>query len=191
MAEVLNDFFYIEIRHLRPPQYPSRGFSLSGTISMVHTCRVLDIDFELHNVTAEGYIHLRYTVPVSNKEQNCRITLDHTPAHFGGYRTWFIFPETGARAAKLYLDPERGIFVSQRAIEALYASQMYGDYDRAVAMKHKLAGRLEEPYLSKPKGMHYKTYAKILDRYEHYDRTCKEIIAKRMEAFSNRFKSKI
>jgi hypothetical protein len=179
---------FIDIAKLRPKAAPSVGYKAAGTISISHPAHELDVHFALEILnTGKGTIRLLYIDPVSGRALNYEVALDTTPAYFGGYRLWFICPDTGARAVKLYLNPQDGFFVSRHALRSLgglYASQIYGDYDRAIAMKNKTARRLSMPCPLKPKGMHYRTYERILSRYEHYHGKCQKIIANQMDRFA-------
>jgi hypothetical protein len=180
----INDLYFLEIKYLRPPTAPSIGYSARGTVSISYFRQNLDIIFEICNAAeSEAFLHLSYIAPQTSAEMDYKISLDHTRAYFGGYRTWFVCPVTGNRAAKLYLDPQNERFVSHRAIDALYESQLNSDYDRALAMKNKVAAKLEL-CLSKPNGMHQKTYQKILDRYARYNKKCYSIITEKMQRFT-------
>lgn len=97
-----------------------------------------------------------------------------TRPHHGGVRWWFLCPVSGRRARVLYLPPGAGRFAGQRAYGLAYRSQRQTRGDR-IAAKTQAAHRklgvdavdlLDMPDCSKPKGMHWRTYSRLLGEIE-------------------------
>ena len=97
------------------------------------------------------------------------ILLDWTPCNFGGQRPWFIC-WCGRRAALLYLVNK--YFRCRKCLGLIHASVNESKPDRAYRKMLKIRRRLGcsddimEPISFKPKGMHYKTFRRLLDEYE-------------------------
>lgn len=96
------------------------------------------------------------------------ILLGKTPCNYGGHRYWFICPSCGKRQAVLY--SPAGLFRCRKCHGLPYSSQMESNSDRASRKANKLRKRLggEEgalnPIPSRPKGMHNKTYDRIVSQ---------------------------
>ena len=94
-----------------------------------------------------------------------------TPLKLGGQRRWFQCLKCGRRCRILY---GGGRFRCRRCRRVRYASQSETKADRATRAMFKIVKRLDPkeecndlPF--KPKGMHWSTYNRLADRYEHYD----------------------
>jgi hypothetical protein len=90
------------------------------------------------------------------------IRLERTSCHFGGSRIWFTCPHCGRRAANLYL-AKNGWFC-RKSLRLTYASQSEDVKDRMWRRKRKLESKLLED-MEKPKGMHWETYNRIIDKW--------------------------
>lgn len=100
-----------------------------------------------------------------------RIRLDQTPCNFGGHRYWFICPDCGKRVGVLH-----GIrFLCRHCHNLAYASQNETASDRLLRKTRKLRRRLgvseimTVPVLFKPKGMHQKTFDKLLRQHRQLE----------------------
>jgi hypothetical protein len=103
--------------------------------------------------------------------QEERVSLIATPCRFGGVRWWWLCPATGRRCSKLYL-PNGGLrFLSRGrgAYELDYMSHRGPVVTRLLRRSHRLRKKLDLADSSadasppqKPKGMHWKTYLRIL-----------------------------
>ena len=85
---------------------------------------------------------------------------------------WFRCPSIrcGRRAAILYLGSR--YFACRRCYRLAYQSQSETRWDRAQRAANKVAGRLIEDrkgYLVKPKRMRWKTYERLIERFQAYD----------------------
>jgi hypothetical protein len=108
-----------------------------------------------------------------------RIALEAAPRHFGGRQWYFVCPRTGLRASVLWRPPGARSFASRHAWgrQVAYGSQFETPYDRALSAAHdiryKLGGKiyvsLDEISPPKPKGMHSRTYERIVGKCEGYE----------------------
>lgn len=117
---------------------------------------------------ADMWIRLRYTQTCQNEKHDMdyKVRLATTTPHYGGKRFWFICPQTGKRTSILYSPPGSKWFASRHAYNLKYASQSEGPHDRVISRKFRLQGKLGgENYYRKPKGMHQKTYDRLLGKY--------------------------
>jgi len=100
-----------------------------------------------------------------------RIELTQTPCHLGGARTWFVCPAVGCgrRAAILY---GGAVFACRHCYRLNYRSQRESPGNRAARRAEALRDRLGWPggifdgTGNRPKGMHRRTYRRLLARYE-------------------------
>lgn len=117
-----------------------------------------------------GFIILRYRVTTPNTEAEdlmYRVGLSWTPCNFGGQRPWFLCPAVGCgrRVALLYLDR---YFVCRHCLNLAYASQQetkeYRLMHKAHAIRRRLGGSTSplDSLPDKPRGMHYRTYYRLL-----------------------------
>ena len=106
------------------------------------------------------------------KNQNYPVLLEWTACNYGGLRAWFKCPANacGRRVAKLHLG-SAGIFACRHCYQLAYASQRENADDRATRQADKIRDRLGwQPGIlngpgDKPKGMHWRTYQRLV--YEH------------------------
>jgi len=102
------------------------------------------------------------------------VWLQTTDCHFGGVRYWFTCPATGCgrRVAVLYLGGK--IFACRHCYQLAYKSQRETISDRGYRGAGKVRKRLGwEPGIvnppgNKPKGMHWKTYYRLLAKHNGY-----------------------
>ncbi|KAA0909831.1 hypothetical protein FLO80_19900 [Aquicoccus porphyridii] len=98
-----------------------------------------------------------------------------TPCHYGGHRTWFACPARGCgrRVAVLY---GGRIFACRHCYQLAYPSQREKSFERSQRRVEKIQERLgwsadpELMYGQKPKGMHWRTYHRLVEEMEHWDR---------------------
>ncbi len=120
-------------------------------------------------------VHFVYTHTDEYGEQENieqKIYLERTPCHFGGCRPWFTCPNCGRRVGLLV--GEGRLFACRKCYNLPYASQMESDSDRAARRIRKVQKRLGNPswenvidtWFPKPKGMHWKTYHRIVAQIE-------------------------
>lgn len=127
-------------------------------------------------VAAEHYFRLQYTH--NGRPVDYTILLSRTPCNYGGSRVWAICPAMGCthRVAVLYLSG--ALFVCRHCTGQLYASQSesasWRDSRQSWKLRQQLgcawgADDIPAAYIAKPKGMHWKTYARMVARLERVD----------------------
>jgi hypothetical protein len=95
-----------------------------------------------------------------------RVPLDQTPCNYGGERQWFLCPHCRKRVAILYCPSDR--FLCRHCYGLPYASKNENHTDRMLRKVWKIRARLGGsdnltiPILQKPKGMHWKTFDRLL-----------------------------
>lgn len=117
-----------------------------------------------------------YTVPI-----------DRTDCNFGGKRPWFICPGVfngracKRRVVKLYR--RDGCFLCRHCHDLTYeARQSRNRYAvtlrRCQSIRRRLGGstNLMEPFPKRPKGMHFKTYMKLLQEHNRAQRECNHLL---------------
>ena len=99
------------------------------------------------------------------------VHLAWTKTHFGGERVWFVCPGCARRCRVLFGGAR---FRCRTCHGVRYGSQAETKAGRAVRGMFKIVGRLypkadfnELP--PKPRGMHWRTYERLADRYQAYD----------------------
>jgi hypothetical protein len=111
-----------------------------------------------------------------NEDISYAVPLTWSPCNFGGFRPWFVCPgvvkgvSCGRRVAMLYLKGR--YFLCRHCHDLTYASRQ--ETGRIAALhkcrriRRRLGGstNLTEPFPEKPKGMHHKTYWRLLLEYE-------------------------
>jgi hypothetical protein len=133
---------------------PGTCFSWNGVTVQVQSGRA-HMSYRLRRGIAEG----------QNVSES--IPLTWTPCHYGGQRPWFHCPgwRCDRRVAKLYLGG--GAFRCRYCLDLGYESQRETPAFRLLAKTQNIRLRLggsaslTEPFLSKPKGMHGHTFARL------------------------------
>lgn len=128
-----------------------------------------------------GRLRLVYRVSPEGEDPediDMPITIDWTPCHLGGKRPFFICPcvvngrACNRRVAKLFL--AQRYFLCRHCHRVAYASQSETPVDRAMRAANKLRTAMGgEPgvgsYVRKPKGMHWATYARHMEKIARGD----------------------
>ena len=105
-----------------------------------------------------------------------RVQLDRTSCHLGGMRTWFLCPMQGCgrRVAILYGGK---VFACRGCHQLTYESQRLTAGHRADAMARRVRKRLgwsggviDGLRWTKPRGMHWSTYEKLVARHRDLER---------------------
>jgi hypothetical protein len=102
-----------------------------------------------------------------------RIQLDRSSCHLGGKRVWFLCPSQGCgrRVALLYMGSS-GHFACRQCQALAYASQRETGYVRALGKMERLRDKLDwGPGIiscdrSRPKGMHRRTYVRLVAEHD-------------------------
>ena len=96
------------------------------------------------------------------------VTLQWTACHLGGRRLWFICPRCGRRVAVLW---GASTYACRHCHKLAYPSQSGALHDRLLSRALKIRDRLgwDEDSGRKPKGMHWKTFERLVREYERFD----------------------
>lgn len=145
-------------------------------------------DMPLANIKllmSTSFVRLRYST-IDGEMMDYPIYIDRTPCHYGGSRTWFLCPRCCRRAAVLFAGRH---FMCRQCHALAYAVENEGEQARLLRRANKLRGRINAPaavmtsLILKPKGMHQKTFNRILLEIEELDN---RFWLHAMEAFSVR-----
>jgi hypothetical protein len=111
------------------------------------------------------------------------VELEWTPCTFGGERPWFICPGVGCSRRVIVLYGPGKYFLCRHCYDLSYQSQrdnkMYRALHRAQDIRRRLGGsaNMTEPFPEKPKGMHWKTYERLL--WEHHEAEMEQLVGMR------------
>lgn len=100
------------------------------------------------------------------------VMLDWTGCNYGGRRPWWLCPVCGRRVAVLYSG--RGGYSCRHCAQLAYRSQRETQEDLAARRANRVRVRLGWPQGilnlpgGKPKGMHWKTYLRLLNEHTHH-----------------------
>lgn len=136
---------------------PERGSSISGVVG-VHGV----VLFYRHRNRDGEWEDIRQ--PVS---------LEWTRCHYGGERPWWTCPACRRRVAVLFAAGK--YFACRHCYDLVYPSQNEGLRDRTLRKAQKIreklggSGSMVEPFPDKPKGMHWKTYRRWVERGQAAD----------------------
>lgn len=120
-----------------------------------------------------AFLRVYYTVTDTEEKKDYKIRLERRKTQFNGWRWWFVCPYGYGRLTKLCLPYGADKFASRHAYGLQYASQSESSVDRALRKKWKIVhktGGYEYPI--KPKGMHKKTFERILDKFDAQEEIC-------------------
>ena len=96
------------------------------------------------------------------------VSLAWTNCTFGGCRAWFLCPQCGRRVAILYCP---NVIACRQCYRLTFRSQRENFLGRDFRRINKLRARLNWPsgvmhgVFSRPKGMHHKTFNRLMDIY--------------------------
>ncbi len=133
--------------------------------------KIASIDFEASLVSQEhAWARLRYIDDGQLKDY--RVQIEATTCHYGGIRWWWVCPISGQRVAKLYLPPGATTFAARKVYQLAYQIQRDTKMDRTHARQRRLYRKLggeydyyEQSPPDRPKGMHQKTYERLVADY--------------------------
>lgn len=96
------------------------------------------------------------------------IPLAESPCNYGGTRKWLTCPRCQRRCGALYSGGP--LFLCRTCYRLPYASQTKGPIDRMILRKHKLEDRIfDESGYRKRKGMHWRTFERLLEAHDELD----------------------
>ncbi|PIR39130.1 MAG: hypothetical protein COV35_04515 [Alphaproteobacteria bacterium CG11_big_fil_rev_8_21_14_0_20_39_49] len=134
--------------------------------------------------SGSSYLRLRYTNKNSDQEYDYKVHLTTTSPNYGGKRWWFICPAKGCgrRVGVLYGGK---IFACRHCYNLAYDSQNDGMHYRMLTKAQNIHRKLggsgcTMDYVKKPKGMHWKTYNRLMEEMEYYDNASMTFAAKKL-----------
>ena len=126
----------------------------------------------------------------NGNHQDYIIKLASSRPNFGEGRWWFLCPLTGKRTAKLYLALGTPIFASRKALNLSYQSQREAKPTRMIYRASDLRRKLDkfDPGSGtiiprRPKGMHHKTYSKLVSEIQSLEFQGWSIVEKQLSRF--------
>ena len=148
---------------------PGRHISGSLMWSDAHSGeKIASIDFEA-SLISEGHAWARLRYIDGGQLMDYRVQIQASPCHYGGMRWWWVCPISGLRVAKLYLPPGATTFAPRQIYRLAYRSQRDAKIDRTHARQRRLYSKLGSEYdryeqspPDRPKGMHHKTYERLI-----------------------------
>ncbi|WP_201616471.1 hypothetical protein [Psychrobacter urativorans] len=124
---------------------------------------------QLRNSSAKS-IEFSYTH--RSKPYQYSIQLSKISCNYGGHRYWWLCPKCNQRTSTLYY---AGLYVCRHCIGANYGSQLQQPIDRIYSKLNAIRAHMGwqvgviHGIGERPKGMHAKTYNRLLKEYEHLE----------------------
>lgn len=170
----------VDIRYLK-----KRGFLRTGVSGTLHwKCGGEENGF-IHFETYLTHLKLifrarEYGGKWESITQN--ILLAKTRCNFGGYRQWLVCPNCQKRVIAICGHGKR--FYCRTCYGLPYGSQRENRLDRLQRAKNKLGERIfDETGYTRRKGLHHKTYERLLTKYWELDEEIEHMIAFRLGAY--------
>jgi hypothetical protein len=174
--DVTSDYRTIDVRLMQRENLlaPGRSFVWSWTYSGEKLASI-----QVRTESDSILLHYRHKCGSRDwRHLECRVRLDWTGCSLGGRRAWMLCPspDCARRVALLYIG-DRGAVACRHCYKLAYASQRETVEDRAARRADKIRRRFGwEPGIfagegKKPKGMHWRTFNRMQEAYEH----CKNV----------------
>ena len=163
---VAEDYCFLDINYLKRNGYlrPGRssiqswtcGGKDAGSVGLIAHEDSIELDY-------------RHTHAGESEDVHYTVQLTYTSCNYGGTRPWFLCPGQGCgrRVGKLYSAGK--YFLCRHCYDLAYHSQNISEADsllrKAQAIRKRLGASLcvWDPIVSKPKGMHWKTFGRLRD----------------------------
>lgn len=182
-GETTEDYRTLDVRRLQREGLlePGRNFLWQWSVENKTIASI--------NVTVEhNRLILDYRHRSGNEEwqkKHYPINLSWTPCHFGSSRAWFICPAAGCskRVAILY---GGSIFACRQCYQLVYPSQRESTDDRSARRADKIRKRFDwelgilNGNGERPKGMHQRTYERLIRKHDAFVEMSLAGIAKRL-----------
>jgi hypothetical protein len=116
-----------------------------------------------------------------------QIRFTTTPLNFGGCRVWMLCPRCAGRARVMFAGV--GKIGCRRCLRVRYQSQCGDAKDRAHRAIAKIENRLitRRGRFYKPKGMLWRTFHRLCDRYDHHDAVLNAGLVRAVQRLGRRF----
>ena len=186
-----DDFLWLDIRHWQRDGFLTPGQKLDWQwLQNGKKIAAIEVKVEVNQVC------LNYNYR-KNEEDWQRldypVRLQTTTCTYGGIRYWFTCPAVGCgrRVAILYLG--NNIFACRHCYKLVYQSQRETKSRRGYRGAGKIRSKLAwSPGIAnlpggKPKGMHWKTYYRLLDKHTKYFNDVYEAMVATMKKLELRF----
>ena len=159
----------VDIRFLK-----KQGFLVVGTSGTLSWSCGGEPTGNIRFITHHNFLQLLYKCRPAGGEWTDKrdiIKFDRTPCNYGNYRTWLLCPHCGKRVTSVY-----GLtsgFLCRHCYNLPYASQRENKLERMVRKMRKISVKTGgDTCHKKPKGMHWKTYNKLVTEE---NRACEHI----------------
>ena len=150
---------------LQPGYYGSLSWNRGGEPSG-------NIRFRMHENSMELIYKFRAHGAEDWQEVNETVPFTYSRQHLGGQRRWFICLSCRRKCAVLYGGTH---YRCRKCWNLAYQSQHEAPYQRALSKAQKFRQRLggspctDDSFPEKPKGMHWRTYDRLIERGEALD----------------------
>jgi len=172
---ITDDYLRLDIRHLQRVGRLKTGNRIfrwqwkfhNGSAFSISMCLKLD----------KIILSYRHKVEKDWKEKWYPVGIDWTPYNFGGQKALFLCPSQGCgrRVAILYYS--QSVFACRHCCRLDYRCQRENASDRVFRKTNKIRKKLGwkegilNPMEGKPKGMHWKTFSKLMQQHNRFLRT--------------------
>ena len=118
------------------------------------------------------------------------IFLTETSPNYGGKRTWFLCPSCNSRRGKLYGGK---YFRCRGCLDLCYQTQLEDESTRLMSAMYRIRHRLRDYngldhwFPEKPKGMRWKTYNTLYERYKALNGHMNLALARRLGVYDDIF----
>ena len=168
----LQDGLKLDLNSLVREKAVRPGAKQCATIRWAY--RQTDKEIASGRITAEMTHELRGRLRIELGDLDQWIELVALARHYGGRQWYFLCPRTERRASVLWKPPGAQSFACRQAWgrQVAYGSQFQSPYQRASSAAQDIRYRLgekEDVPPPRPKGMHHRTYEKIMRRYEAHE----------------------
>jgi len=163
IIKTMNFTNYLDNRSFMP------AIATSPNLSHYPRLRIASYREQLRQ-TDDNSLQLSYRY--RNKPYNYCVQLTKTRCNYGGSRYWLICLSCSKKTSVLYC---AGLYVCRHCIGANYGSQLQQPVDRIYSRLNAIRERLSwqvgiiHGISERPKGMHAKTYNRLLKEYEQLE----------------------
>ena len=171
-----SDMWRLDVRRLHRDGLltPGMGF---GWMWSRNGKKVAEIGIYVH----EQRVILKYRTRPSGcaewEDKEYPVALEWTACRFGGQRVWFLCPICGRRVAVLF---GGSVYACRHCHNLAYEVQREQPHYRLLRRSQKMRDMLGgDSWHIKPKGMHQRTYDRLVDEYFAIDAAMEDAICKK------------
>jgi len=175
--DITKSYRALDVRWLQ-----KNNFLVSGTCSKVTWSRNGEpvANIEVRMEVSRVFLAYRHSSHGGKwQSEDYPVGIDWTPCHYGGQRAWFLCPARGCRKRVAILYGGK-IFACRSCYRLAYESQTESPAYRALSRAQNIrvrwggSGSMMEHFPDKPKGMHWKTYLKLLHKARAHEQISDE-----------------